>query len=84
MSFWDPDTSSKLVFWLADLVEANAGFNTKSFWEAPSNDTTVGFRKEVTEGISVETFGSFLSFLVEVTDTDLDLLDAEAGFRLVR
>ena len=70
--------SFKPVFWLP-------GSNIKSFCGTSSNDATAGFIKGVTDeiphGIFVDTF---LCILLEVPDTDLDLLDADERFNFER
>ena len=76
------------------INEATAGFkkDVDLFWGNSSGDATpefvkeatAGFLKEVTDGIPDKVFvDTFLSFPAEVPDTDLDLLWADEGFKLV-
>ena len=79
------------IFWditLDSVNEATAGFkkDVELFWGNPSGDATPeflkeatsGFLKEVTDGIPDEVFvDTFLGFLEEVPNTDLDLLRAD-------
>ena len=83
--FWDKTSGDATP----DFVnEATADFkkDVELFWGNPSGDATPeflkeatsGFLKEVTDGIPDEVFvDTFLGFLEEVPNTDLDLLRAD-------